>query len=219
MKTHRSPVTFRRLAAIGLVFCGASLAADHHAPAAAAPEVSTSQEAVLAHLDRSRGLFLAAIDGLSAEQWRWKPAPDRWSVAECAEHITRTEVFLRELTRGVVSEPGTAEELAASHGHAGTILAMIVDRSQRFQAPEPLNPMNQGELRTHAAIARDFSFERGRTYELAAAHADLEALAKVHPAMQKPLDLAGWLYFLSGHVERHTLQIEEVKATAGFPQS
>ena len=67
-------------------------------------------------------------------------------------------------------------------------------------------------------FVRDFNFERGRTYELAAAHADLEAYAKVHPALQKPLDLAGWLYFLSGHVERHTLQIEEVKATAGFPK-
>lgn len=186
---------------------------------AAAPAVSASQEAVLAHLDRTRNLFLAAIDGLSPEQWSWKPAADRWSVAECAEHITRTEAFLRDLTRGVVTAPGTAEEIAASHGMSGTILAMIVDRSQRFQAPEPLNPAQQGDLRSRAAIERDFNFERGRSYELAAAHADLEALGKVHPALQKPLDLAGWLYFLSGHVERHTLQIEEVKATAGFPQS
>jgi len=188
-------------------------------PAAPPPEVSSSQEAVLAHLEKTRGLFLDAIAGLSPEQWAWKPAPDRWSVAECAEHITRTEAFLRNLTAGVVAEPGTPEEVAASHGRSGAILAMIVDRSQRFQAPEPLNPEKQGEMRTREQIVRDFNFERGRTYELAASHPDHEALAKMHPAMQQPLDLAGWLYFLSGHVERHTKQIEEVKATPGFPRS
>jgi len=186
---------------------------------AAAPQVSASQEAVLAHLERTRTLFLDAIAGLTPEQWAWKPSPDRWSVAECAEHVTRTEAFLRDLTAGVVREPGTPAELAASHGRSGTLLAMIVDRSQRFQAPEPLNPEQQGEMRSQAAIVRDFNFERGRSYELAASHPDLEAYAKTHPAMQQPIDLAGWLYFLSGHVERHTKQIEEVKSTPGFPRS
>jgi hypothetical protein len=207
-----------RLAVLALLALAAPLAARQGAPAPAAPEVSASREAVLAHLERTRGLFLSSIAGLTPEQWAWKPAPDRWSVAECAEHITRTEAFLRDLTAGVVREPGTAEELAVSHGQSGTILAVIVDRSQRFQAPEPLNPQKQGEMRSRDEIVRDFNFERGRTYELAASHADLEAYAKTHPALQKPLDLAGWLYFLSGHVERHTLQIEEVKAAPGFPR-
>lgn len=209
----------RRLVALALMLLAAPLAAREGAPAAAPPEVSPSQQAVLAHLDRTRTLFLGAIAGLTPEQWAWKPAPDRWSVAECAEHITRTEAFLRDLTSGVVKEPGTAEELAASHGQSGTILAAVTDRSHQFQAPEPLNPMKQGEMRSYEQIVRDFNFERGRSYELAAAHDDLEALAKTHPALQKPVDLAGWLYFLSGHVERHTKQIEEVKATPGFPRS
>lgn len=208
----------RRLVALAFTLLAGPLAARQGAPAAAPPEASPSQEAVLAHLDRTRAIFLAAIAGLTSEQWVWKPAPDRWSVAECAEHITRTEAFLRGLTSGVVKEPGTAEELAASHGQSATILAMVTDRSQRFQAPEPLNPVRQGEMRSYEQIVRDFNFERGRTYELAAAHDDLEALAKMHPALQKPVDLAGWLYFLSGHVERHTKQIEEIKATAGFPR-
>jgi hypothetical protein len=218
MSGMRRRPSSNRLATLALLILATPLAARQGAPAPAAPEVSASREAVLAHLERTRGLFLDSIAGLTPEQWAWKPAPDRWSVAECAEHITRTEAFLRDLTSGVVREPGTAEELAASHGQSATILAMVTDRSQRFQAPEPLNPARQGEMRSREQIVRDFNFERGRSYELAAAHDDLEAYAKTHPALEKPLDLAGWIYFLSAHVERHTKQIEEVKATAGFPR-
>jgi hypothetical protein len=39
----------------------------------------------------------------------------------------------------------------------------------------------------------------------------------VNPAVQEA-DAYQWLLFLSAHTERHTKQIEEVKATAGFPK-
>src|SRR5208283_4523060 len=42
---------------------------------------------VMNWLEESRKEFLAAIDGVTEEQWRWKPAPERWSVGETAEHI------------------------------------------------------------------------------------------------------------------------------------
>ncbi len=43
-----------------------------------------------------------------------------------------------------------------------------------------------------------------------------QMVAGEHPAFGN-LDAIGWVYFLSGHTERHTLQIEEVKAAPGFP--
>ena len=94
---------------------------------------------------------------------------------------------------------------------------MVVDRSRRFQAPEPLNPAQSHEVRSREEILRDFNFERGRTAEMTNAAGDLEAYAAPSPAFQE-MDLAAWIYFTSGHTERHTLQILEVKATAGFPQ-
>jgi hypothetical protein len=178
--------------------------------------VATDTQSVLDHLARSRQLFLAAIADLTPEQWSWKAAPDRWSVAECAEHITRSESFLRELLRGATTTPNDPAVLAKSHGKSATVLRFIVDRSQKFQAPEPINPTKAGEIRSPAEITRDFNFERGRTHELLASVGDLEGFAGMNPAFQE-LDLAGWAYFLSGHTERHTLQIEEVKASPGWP--
>src|SRR5579863_9059827 len=45
-------------------------------------------------LNDSRQEFLKAVSTLSGEQWKWKPAPERWSVAECSEHIALSEAAL-----------------------------------------------------------------------------------------------------------------------------
>jgi hypothetical protein len=201
-----------RIAAAPLVALLVALAA----PLAAADAPSTAPAAVTAHLDRTRALFLESIAGLTPEQWAWKPAPDRWSVGECAEHITRTESMIRGFVVEALAKPTAPELLAKSHGKSAQVLAMITDRSAKFQSPEGANPAQQGATRSSGEIVRDFNFERGRTYELTASHADLESHAGLHPGFQE-LDLAGWLYFLSGHTERHTMQIDEVKASPGFP--
>lgn len=189
--------------------------ADSVAEAPAAATALDDRATLLADLERTRSLFLAAIDGLSEAQWNWRPAPDRWSVGECAEHITRTEAALRGAIAGVASGPVDAEMLAKSHGKVAAIREKLVDRSFKAQAPEPLNPMQAGDVRPAAAIVGDFNFERGRVYELATS-ADLLGRAAMNPVVGE-LDLLGWIYFLSGHVERHTLQIEEVKASEGYP--
>src|SRR5690606_895382 len=101
---------------------------------------------------------------------------DRWSVGECAEHITRTEQALRGLIAKMVSEPTDPAVLEKSHGKVDDILTFLVDRSTKVEAPEPLNPMKAGEVRSRSEIERDFPFERGRSYEIAST-ADLLGLA------------------------------------------
>lgn len=40
-------------------------------------------------------MVLDATKDLSPAQWNFKSAPDRWSVAECMEHIAAAEDFIR----------------------------------------------------------------------------------------------------------------------------
>ena len=66
---------------VGLALAvGPLLAADAHMT----PE---ERKKVLNWLDESHKEFLSAIEGVTAEQWKWKPVPDRWSVGEVAEHV------------------------------------------------------------------------------------------------------------------------------------
>ena len=48
-------------------------------------------DAALSQLEATPDIVHALIAGLSAEDVIWKPAPDRWSIAEVLEHLSHTE--------------------------------------------------------------------------------------------------------------------------------
>jgi hypothetical protein len=202
----------RVLATLGTM---AILMAMPAAPRAAGDVSDADRKALLAHLEQTQKQFLASIEGLSEAQWKWKSAPDRWSVAEVAEHITVSESALLGLTNQAMKAPATPELLAKTKGKETLILKAIPDRTKRAQAPEMLQP--KGKWPTEAATAAAFKEARAQTIALAKdASRDLRAYASLNPALQE-LDAYQWLLFLSAHTERHTKQIEEVKATAGYP--
>src|SRR4026207_847142 len=82
-------------------FVTASSVCAQSTPAKAAPpKMSTGESSTLTKEERDRAIeylkqtekdFLAATEGLSDAQWKFKAAPDRWSIAEASEHITVTE--------------------------------------------------------------------------------------------------------------------------------
>jgi DinB superfamily len=172
------------------------------------------REALVAHVKRTEAAFLKSIDGLSDAQWNWKPAADRWSVAEASEHITKSEDMLRGMVEGMLKAPAAPDLLAKTKGKDEMILKVIPDRTQKFQAPEPLVP--KGSFASKAALVDAFKAARAKTLAIADGTSDLRA----HAAAGSPLgemDAYQGLLFLSGHTERHTKQIEEVKTTAGYP--
>jgi hypothetical protein len=171
------------------------------------------REALIAQLERTKSRFLASVEGLSEAQWNYKPAPERWSVAECAEHITAAESFIRKMV--AESMKGELPAGATGTNQDQKILTFLVDRSTKFKAPEPLMPTNR--FGTPAAAIAAYNKERAETIALASSDVDLRTHGAKHFALGD-LDAYGWFLFLSAHSERHTLQIDEVKADPGFPK-
>src|SRR5271157_4453659 len=60
------------------------------------------REFAMSSLHATRKLFLDSVAGLTPEQWNFKAAPGRWSIAECAEHIAATEDFISYLVREMI---------------------------------------------------------------------------------------------------------------------
>lgn len=168
------------------------------------------------HLAKSSQEFLSSVKGLTPEQWNFKAGPDRWSIAQCAEHIALSEDFLRGMIESKVltAEP-TPDKIAERKPLDDKVLQMIVDRSFKAQAPEPLQPTSK--FGSPQATVEHFQQSRAKTAALAAARDDLRERAGAHPVF-KELDAYQWLLFLSGHTLRHTAQIQEVKASAGYPK-
>jgi hypothetical protein len=168
------------------------------------------------YMESTRAGVVKSTEGLSAAQWNFKPGPDRWSVAEVTEHIAAAEDYLFSLvTTQVMKAPArpTPEDVKALDD---MILKAIPDRSQKAQAPPELVPTNR--FGSPDASLKHFLESRARTEAFLKSTPDLRAHAIDSP-LGKKLDGYEWLLFIAAHSERHTKQIEEVKADPNFPKN
>ena len=171
----------------------------------------------VAELESSRKAFLEATRGLSEAQWNFKSAPDRWSIAECAEHIGVTEAFILNLiTEQALKGPAEPEKRAQVQGKDTSMMAMVVDRSAKFKAPEAIQPTRRWA--TSGEITKNVLENRTRTIEfVSTTQEDLRDHFMDHP-VYKTLDAYQWILLTSAHMRRHTGQILEVKADPNFPK-
>lgn len=169
----------------------------------------------LAHLEKTRAGVLAAAAGLSEAQLNFKPAPEKWSVAQVLEHIASAEDMLLGLVTGQVMQAPPPAEGTDFKATDQMILKAIPDRSQKRTAPEPLIPSNR--YGSAAEALKHFGESRAQTIALMQQSAELRAHAADSPLGK--LDAYQWLLFISAHSERHTKQMLEVKAHPDFPKS
>ena len=208
-----------------LVVAAASLAPGQTSPSPVSKS-SAAESATLTTEERNKAVeylketqkdFLAAIAGVSEAQWKFKAAPDRWSIAETAEHITVTEEMIWKLISDtIMKSPAAPEKKAEVKGKEETILKMIPDRSRKAQAPEQLRPT--GRWATQAALTKDFDAIRAKEIAFATeTKEDLRSHFGDHPFL-KTMDAYQWLLFNGAHCKRHTAQILEVKADPNYPK-
>jgi len=187
--------------------------------ASPAPTTLTLQErdAALRSLQATHDAFLKSIAGLSEKQWRFKPGPDRWSVAEVSEHIAVSESSLLALVqKRIMASPADPAKRAEVAGKDEIILTKIPDRSHKAQAPEFLKPTNRWA--TQAELIKAFEDSRRATMDyVRTTNDDLRDHFGPHPVLGS-LDAYQWILLISAHSERHTKQIEEVKAVPNFPK-
>jgi hypothetical protein len=200
----------KRIVTLGL--CALALSCG---TASAQPLTQQERDSLLKHLDQTRQTFVTAVSGLSDAQWTFKAAPDRWSIAEVAEHIAVSETTIRQLvTEQVLKSPAVPRNPNAMTDD--TLLAGLLDRTSKFQAPEMLKPTNRWA--TREALVKDFLAAREKTAAYVSTTTDdLHGHAAPHPVF-KMLDGYQWILLLSGHSARHTAQLEEVKTAPGYPR-
>ena len=167
------------------------------------------------YLQSTRDGVVAAVKGLSDAQLKFKPAPDRWSVAEVLEHIAVSEDFLfQNVANNIMKAPAGAPDRDTAKIDA-FVLAAIPDRSHKAQAPEPLRPTARW---TPAETLGHFLESRAKTIAFLESTSDLRAHVVNSPPLNQPMDAYDWLLFIAAHSERHTKQILEVKADPNFPK-
>lgn len=187
-------------------------------PLSAADAHMTAEERMklMNWLADSRKEFLAAIDGVTEVQWKWKPAPERWSVGETAEHIVLAEDSLFGAVKKAVASAPNPDWESKTKGKTEFIERVMAPRLGKAQAPEPLKPQGM----TPAQVRERFEKQRAEIEKFAK---DTDVALKEY-TVDHPFPVFGtlnayqWLIYIPLHTMRHDKQIAEVKATAGYPQ-
>jgi hypothetical protein len=193
------------------------LAADTAGTQLAASELERGR----LYLRQAQNYVAGAIVGLSDAQWRFKPAPDRWSIAENVDHI----ITVQEFILGPILEKLALEPASAADRDYKMVDDIVVDRFpnrlSKFPAPEGMRPAGQftlavasGRLLTNYKRLVDYLESatdlRGHTLE----SRPLKAITK---GAFEVMDGYQWVLAVAGHTERHAKQILEVKAELDFP--
>jgi hypothetical protein len=185
--------------------------------ASSAQELTQAEtEHALQYLESTKRDVLDATKGLSEAQWNFKPAPDRWSVAQVMEHVAAAEDFIRvdfvqkKVMTLPAGEPGRdVKKIDAA------VEAMIPDRSHKAQAPEPLVPNNR--FGSPGGSLKHFLESRKTTEQFLRSTPRLRDHVMDGPVGK--MDGYEFILFIAAHSERHVKQINEVKADPNFPKS
>ena len=172
---------------------------------------------VIKLLKDSQAETLEALEKLSDAQLKFKPAPERWSVLECAEHIMLSEGLLFSAVQRAVETKPNPDWEAKTKGKTEFLEDVLAGRKGKAQAPESIVP--SGKLSREQVIQK-FKEARAITLKFAEqTQVPLKAHTLDHPSpVFGTLNGYQWLIYIPLHNIRHNKQIAEVKADANFPK-
>jgi len=186
------------------------------AAAASGQELSQAEkDRAVKYLESTRKGVLEATKGLSEAQWNFKPAADRWSIAQVMEHIAAAEDFLRGMDADQVMKAPAGDATRDVKALDEAVLTKVPDRSAKIQAPEPLQPSNR--FGSPEASIKHFLESRAATEDFLKNTTGMRTHVADSPLGK--LDAYEFILLIAAHSERHTKQILEVKADPGFPRS
>jgi len=176
----------------------------------------TERKMALKEFQRTKQRFLNDVKGLSAAQLSFKADTSRWSIAQCIEHIALAESLIWQWEQMTIAQPATPEKASEVKTTDEQLMKGLIDRSHKFTAPEMLQPV--GKFPSTEAAIQAFTSRRDSTIAyISSTQDDLKNHFAQHPAFGT-LNSYQLILMISGHSERHTLQIEEVKANPAFPK-
>ncbi|HEY6976065.1 MAG TPA: DinB family protein [Chitinophagaceae bacterium] len=158
-----------------------------------------------------------AVAGLSDAQLNFKPAPDRWSVLECVKHIAISEQGLRHAIDSAVQQAANPEKRSEVKATDEQVVQMLESRAQKVKTVPPLEPQNTPYKSLDEALG-SFKTNRAKLIEyVKSTNDDLRNHVITFPFAS--FDSYQMILFIGAHSNRHTQQINEVKADPNFPKN
>ena len=169
----------------------------------------SERQQLLAHLDMTSGWLIDEVTGLTDAQLRYRPAPDRWNIAQILEHLVVVgPIYWRDLQESL-KQPAAGKSWMTD----ADVLWYGIDRTSRERAIAAELPPGESRDLGKALATYRTHHDRLRNY-IKTTRDDLRG----HIVERQRCDAYQWALLISTHEQRHILQIREVKAAPGFPK-
>jgi hypothetical protein len=165
------------------------------------------KQALLLELEQGQQALLDVLHGVSEGLALRNPAPGRWSVLQCVEHVAISEDYLFER---IVTAHSSDTPMVNAQREA-RIVSRGLNRMIRVPSPDVGKPT--GRFSTLSEAIRCFQVSRERTIQFVRnCNEDLRAKLTAHPLIGV-VNCYELLLMMAVHPRRHAMQLEEIKAT------
>jgi len=175
------------------------------------PMSQRDREHLVAHLEMTQSWMVSEVASLSSAQFNFRPAPDRWTIAEVVQHLAVAEPKYWKLLNDGLKQPPRHLRKQSSDAD---ILWYGIDRTRHEKTSADENPKGE-EINTGQALK---AFLAMHAQLLAMARSTTEDL-RSHAVPEWSADAYQCLLEISTHEQRHILQIREIKADGAFPKT
>ena len=158
---------------------------------------------------------------LTASQLNWKPSADRWSVAQCFDHLLNAHKGYLPIFESVLAGKKATlwEKMPVLPGLAGKLMIKTLDpaSTRKLKAPKNFEPA-QSEIR--ASVIDDFVAQQQQIIEKmkATEHLDPEKIVITSPALSVvTYSVLDAYRIIVVHEQRHFQQAKRVTEERGFP--
>lgn len=163
---------------------------------------------IIENLARAQRELLRAADAVPADQWRTRPAEERWSAGELTGHLITIERAIISRTDKVLRKP-PKEVPFFKRFHVPMVI--VESRLIRLKTPIPLDP---GVIHEKEEMLAELGQVRERTLALIeeTMERDLSKYRMPHPFLGS-LNAYEWFQMIASHEIRHTKQMREIAGT------
>ncbi len=166
----------------------------------------------------------ALVTGLTDTQFNWRPTPEKWSIAQCLDHLNVLGyLLLPRLEESInrVRALGRRTDGPVSYGWMGRwfIKSNAPVPVKKLKTPHAYDPSS-----TWGAVDEvlpRFNELQNRLIHLAedAQHYDVRRIKIASPVSSLiRLNIPTWLVATAAHEQRHLLQARAVREAPGFPE-
>lgn len=199
----KSPTLFF-IIALGILFSGYSNTAS----------CMDDKAYALNYLAETEQFLVFMLQDVDRQSWNYRPAEDRWTIGETAEHILEAEKRLFDQIKKILTEQRPDAEKKSAIPSFEALLTQLHNRyTYKVKTIADLEP--NGKWISKEEFIDAFQDQRHKLVQfLTTTDKTLNQFFTESPV--GTVDLLQYVMIAAGHGARHTLQIEEIKAGLGL---